>query len=249
MIYYFSATGNSQWVAEELAAATGDRAVSMTDMKKQKLSPSPVRAGETLGLVFPVYAFAPPRVVMDFVSQLQIEEGAFVYGVCTMADFCGDVFRYLRKAIHVDSCYSIRMPSNYIVMSDCEPDEKVASKIMEATGRIPKIAAAVKAHKKEFIVRKGPMAYLLTAFAAPFFRKFAKDKKFLTDDTCIGCGKCVERCPMDNIKLENNRPAWQGDCMQCMGCIQNCARQAINYGNQTRNRKRYTCKVAKNGNS
>ena len=38
MIFYFSATGNSKHVAEEIAAKTGDNAVSILDVKDSELN-------------------------------------------------------------------------------------------------------------------------------------------------------------------------------------------------------------------
>ena len=238
MIYFFSATGNSEWVANQLAVGTGDTAVSITGLRKKKQTPPPVKAGETLGIVFPVYAFAPPRFVIEFVKRLEVDPGAFVFGVCTMGEAAGDSFRLLRKHMRVDSCYSIRMPNNYIIMKGCEPEEKIREKIAAAKKRIPEICASVKAKKIEFDVRKGPGAFL-SAFGSWLFNRFAGDKKFRTEDTCTGCGLCAELCPLDNITIETGRPVWHGDCMQCMACVQHCPAQAINCGERTKSRARY----------
>ena len=69
MIYYFSATGNSAWVAQKLALQTGDTAVDMRDfLKTGEIAPSPAE-GERLGLVFPVHAWRPPSCVLIFVKN------------------------------------------------------------------------------------------------------------------------------------------------------------------------------------
>ena len=36
-----------------------------------------------------------------------------------------------------------------------------------------------------------------------FYRFFVKAEAFRATDSCIGCGKCVELCPLNNIRLEN----------------------------------------------
>jgi len=239
MICYFSATGNSEWVARQLAEGTGDCAVSITELRKKRQAPPPVKAGETLGIVFPVYAWAPPRIVVEFVKGLEVDPAAFVFGVCTMGDVAGDSFRLLRKHVRVDSCYSIRMPSNYLILSGREPDAKIHAKIAAAQKRIPEICAGVKAKKVEFDVRRGPGAFLFTPLASRLFNRFATDRKFRAGDACTGCGLCAELCPLDDITLENGRPVWHGDCMQCMACIQRCPARAIDYGRLTKNRARY----------
>ena len=41
-----------------------------------------------------------------------------------------------------------------------------------------------------------------------FYRFFVKADAFRATDACIGCGKCVELCPLNNIRLENGKPVW-----------------------------------------
>ena len=50
MIFYFSGTGNSRWVAQQIAAHTGDSVYDITALKAP-----PTLAGEQrVGLVFPI---------------------------------------------------------------------------------------------------------------------------------------------------------------------------------------------------
>ena len=62
MIFYFSGTGNSQWVAKQLASQLGDTLIPMAD--EEALNEVYACAkGERVGFVFPVYAWSPPKVV------------------------------------------------------------------------------------------------------------------------------------------------------------------------------------------
>ena len=65
MIFYFSGTGNSKWVAEQLAAKTDDTAINLT-----KLTNVPSIDHETIGIVFPIYAWGAPEPVIEFLSKL-----------------------------------------------------------------------------------------------------------------------------------------------------------------------------------
>ena len=60
------------------------------------------------------------------------------------------------------------------------------------------------------------------------------------ESKCIGCGKCVSLCPLNNIKLENNKPVWNGNCTHCMACISYCPTEAIEYGKKSAKKPRYT---------
>ena len=52
---------------------------------------------------------------------------------------------------------------------------------------------------------------------------------FSSSDKCIGCGKCVEECPQDNIILDNRkRPKWGNGCELCLICEMVCPVQAVN---------------------
>ena len=70
---------------------------------------------------------------------------------------------------------------------------------------------------------------------------FVKDKAFRATDACISCGKCVEGCPLRNIRLEDGKPQWGGNCTHCMACINYCPMDAIEYGMASRKRHHYTC--------
>lgn len=58
MIFYFSGTGNSRWVAESLGKRLGDAVEDIADVKIEKEEYT-LPEGEILGFVFPVYAWAP----------------------------------------------------------------------------------------------------------------------------------------------------------------------------------------------
>ena len=57
MILYFTATGNSHWIAELLAEATHDTAVSIVDCLKQGLIPAELSKADRVGIVFPVHSW------------------------------------------------------------------------------------------------------------------------------------------------------------------------------------------------
>ena len=75
--------------------------------------------------------------------------------------------------------------------------------------------------------------------APVFYRFFVKADAFRATDACIGCGKCVELCPLNNIRLENGKPVWGKNCTHCMACICHCPKEAIEYGKKSKGKPRY----------
>ncbi|KYK21458.1 ferredoxin [Thermoplasmatales archaeon SG8-52-2] len=47
-------------------------------------------------------------------------------------------------------------------------------------------------------------------------------------EKCTGCGSCVEACPVDAIKVENDKAIIDNDeCIDCGTCVDECPEGAI----------------------
>ncbi|WP_294379466.1 EFR1 family ferrodoxin, partial [uncultured Clostridium sp.] len=66
-----------------------------------------------------------------------------------------------------------------------------------------------------------------------------RDRNFIVSDKCTSCGLCIKKCPVGNITMKNGKPKWNHKCELCLSCIQSCPKEAINYGEKTKGRKRY----------
>ena len=72
-----------------------------------------------------------------------------------------------------------------------------------------------------------------------FYSFFVKANAFTAGDACTGCGQCARLCPMNNITIQNGKPAWGSDCTHCMACICYCPTEAIEYGKKSLGKPRY----------
>jgi ferredoxin len=244
MIYYFSGTGNSKWIAEELARRTDDEAKNLATPQEDDESAIVAESG-SIGLVFPVYAWGAPLIVERFCRRINLTPGAYAYAVCTCGDEAGYAVRRLQKLFAYQSAWSVAMPNNYIIGFDADSPELEHKKIAAAQEKLELIAQAVRSHKCVYDVHEGPGALVKTALIRPMFNTFARSTKpFSADDSCNGCGLCARICPIGAIAMEGGKPVWiKKNCTQCLGCINRCPQRAIQYGAGTAKRGRYYCRA------
>ena len=243
MIFYFSGCGNSKHVAETIATGLNDTLVFIPEAAREGRYDYTLAEGERLGFVFPIYSWAPPKLVLDFVNKMTVKvpEPAYIYFACTCGDNCGLTEKVFRKAVEekgwsISACFSVQMPETYIGMAGFKLDtsDNAKLKIDKADNlllrNIPRLIN--KESFSEMVV--GGLAWLKTYLVNPGFNRSATDdSKYLSTEACIHCGKCVEACPLKNITLEEGRPKWHGHCTMCMGCYHHCPVNAIQYGKAT----------------
>lgn len=249
MIFYFSGTGNSLDVAQQMAEHCNDSIVSIADEMKngKEVYEYCLDEGEAVGIVYPVYAWAPPLMVTDFISKLSIPNAneRYFYSIATCGDNIGNTMDVLNKALvesnlHLDSGFSVIMPNNYILMGDVDSKEEASKRLENAHEQIQSISKVVRNREpKVFQIKKGPAPFIFTGIINPLFNRFAMETKhFYAEDTCTGCGLCEEICPTKNI-IVNGKPAWGLDCTQCLACLHRCPEKAIQYGKKTKAKGRY----------
>ncbi len=237
MIYYFSGTGNSRYVAEQLAKLTGDVAVSIFG-----------EAGvddDVVGLVFPVYGWAPPEAIMDFARKIPApRENEYRYAVMTCGDDAGKAADVLRiTGFHPQSVFTVTMPNTYVCLPgfDVDSDNLRRKKLQDCGERIEQIAENISRRLCIADVHEGALPRTKTYLLGKLFAKFLiTDSKFRVNVNCNACGACSKACPVGNIVFKNNRPAWNGNCTGCLACYHACPRHAINFGSQTLRKGQYT---------
>ena len=235
MIYYFSGSGNSKWVAEQLAVNTGDSAVNLIRQNE----PQPTD-GQIIGIVFPIHAWGVPEPVQEFARKLK-GKPAFAFGVCTCGGEAGNAMQKLRSIYPLDSIYSIEMPNNYVMGSALESEESILRKVTNAKERLDLIASQIIAKEPVSDVHTGSLAWLKSSLVNVGFNFAARSTKpFFVTDKCISCGQCASDCPADTITMVDGKPRWGKKCYQCTACINLCPTQAIEYGKGTATRGRYS---------
>ena len=88
MIFYFSGTGNTRFVAEQIAAGIGEELVFIPDAIRDNRFEFEIGSDETVGFCFPTHGWQPPRIVREFIRRLKINSN-YVWALTTGGDNMG----------------------------------------------------------------------------------------------------------------------------------------------------------------
>lgn len=251
MIYYFSGTGNSCYVARRLAERLGESLAFIPETDPDLSSFS----GKSLGFVFPVYAWGVPPVVDSFISRLfetadatkQDIKGLSIWIVCTCGDEVALTPEMVSKTLacckkKLDGAWSVQMPNNYVLLPGFDVDSKEVErgKLEAAPARIDTIADKIAKNEMEFDVVRGSKAFIKSRLIHPLFRRWGiAPSKWRWTPECVGCEKCAAVCPMQNIIMLNGHPHWGDNCVSCLACYHICPTHGVAYGNATRIKGQY----------
>lgn len=246
MIMFFSATGNSRFVAQSLAKLLDDRTVDL--MKRMHSGDtSPLTSEKPFVLCTPVYVDGMPLSIYRHLKETPLRGSRKAYAVVTMGSYAGVAGRqaqelFTSKQMEFEGCAEVVMPRNYLV--GFAPDENLESiegKIQAAPERIAQIADAIARETPYEGRRVSEIEYRLVLPFIYLWDKFAyPTKKFVANSACIACGLCERTCPVCAIRMEGGVPVWvKRHCTHCMACIQNCPVRAIEYGKAMQRKRRY----------
>ena len=258
MIFYFSGTGNTRWVAQQIAEAIGEELVFIPDAIRQGRYEYTLKDRERIGFCFPTHGWQPPRIVREFIRHLQMANTTgqeYCWALTTCGDNMGKAMTILDKELAAKGLktvaqFALIMPESYVCLPFMytDPPEKEKQKIDKARDRMSHIISIISERKRDVAeLVKGATPNLYSYVIGSYFNKrMVTDKKFMVDEgVCIRCGRCGKVCPVDNI--EGTPPVWlhNGRCTSCLACYHYCPVHAINYGERTRKREQYFFKSEK----
>ncbi len=246
MIYYFSGTGNTKFVADFLADRLGDEVVSMNTLIKEKKNIDD-RSRTPVVFAAPIYAWRYPLVVENLIKNAKINRNKKVYFIATCESQYGKTDVYLKKiAESISVTYmgfaALHMPNNYIFGGKIATPEETDEILTDALPELEKIAHKIQNNRKLSDKNNTPVAFLMSgAINTAMYKFMVSSKNFKVSDKCISCGKCEKVCPMNNIKMEKGEPVFGENCTWCFGCIERCPKKAIDIKGKTEGKRRSVC--------
>jgi ferredoxin len=243
MIFYFSASGNSQHVAERIASELGEKLISIGVAMRDGHFEYDASNDSHIGFVVPTFAGTLPGIVADFIAKANIagHENKYIFGAFTCGAGTGNECAALRLALEekgygFNGGFDVVMPDNYIVWSNVPSEGMLKRKLAGADSVVDKIIATIKSGKNGYIDTSAP--------DMPFFPYENVDSengigKLYADDKCTGCGECAKMCPTGTITVKDGHAQFKGQCCVCFTCLHRCPSHAVQFGSATVPKGRY----------
>jgi len=262
-IYYFSGTGNSLHVAQEIQKRIPDTTLIplLSLLNEETIE----MKADMIGLVFPIYLSSTPIPVREFIRKIKFKPGQFLFAVTTNCGYPGKVELYLEKLLakrgkELDFYYTLKMASN--TPKGLQPSlmiaqnwastitEKNISALEENVQKdldiiVKAITNKEKNAGKNSLASTNALARIINKYLQLplqwYIERINAKIGFYSDFTCTGCGLCESVCPSKKIKMNNGKPLWQYDvrCYYCYACFNFCPEQAILVKNYTHKDGRY----------
>ena len=246
MILYFSATGNTEFVAKKLAEYMNDEVINLLERIRNK-DYSEIHSDRPFVICSPIYVCEMPRFFADFIDKLELTGNRNVYYVFTSGGYAGIAAalgrkQAKRKGMVYRGRAEFRMPRNYPISRRYPllPENEVLERIEDTQKKLPEVAKQIYNGERIKLRRLTYFEKIVTYPFNPVWVKYKHTAKpFHTTEKCMGCGKCERVCPLNNIKLVDKKPQWGNTCAHCMACMSGCPTESIEYGNITQDKYKY----------
>jgi ferredoxin/flavodoxin len=241
IIFFFSGTGNSFDITLKISEQ-----IKNTDVKNIASIKNipPLDGYKRVGLIFPIYGFTMPNIVSKFISGLPKNNSSYYFSIVTLGGLeLGGKYRiheaFNKVGITLDYISHVFMPENYIIFSMVPGDKLIKNCLEDSIKKVEKISLDIMNYKKAK-ARKSLFYNAVKKISWEETQKWPRmAKEFVISENCIKCKKCIRVCPVENIKMSDDRIIFDEHCELCLACMHSCPQKAINYGVKTINKKRY----------
>ncbi len=241
-LYVYTGTGNSLWIARQLALELKDATLQFISLVPKEIRPE----ADRVGIIFPVHIWGLPSRVIQFTHQLQVEHDKYVFALAVNAGQPAATLLQLQKLLSkrgrtLAAGWSFVLPSNYIPWGGPGPTDAQQRLFSKAQEKVKTIAGMILQGERKAVDRGALWQNIVFSwiYKMSFPSVHKMDRKFRVDDKCNRCGVCSAVCPAGNIEMTDGKPTWHHLCEQCLACLQWCPQEAIQYGEKTAKYPRY----------
>ena len=245
MLFYYSATGNSKWVVDQMQKQRRERVYSIITCCQKEEYTFPLQPNEQIGFVVPTYFYGIPITVIEFLKKLNIENQSrnYKYLILTCGLNTAAASKVFEKEFSekLDAIFSLKLIDTYVPLHAIPSKSKQQEIWKKAQDTLQEriIKKIEKEARGDFNDLKGIFPTCMTRLLFPFYLKGRKTNQFYTEESCNGCGVCQKECIHSIIKIEKGKPTWtQEQCELCLKCLHACPKQALQYTKKTKNKGR-----------
>ena len=248
-LYYFSGTGNSKHVVDWFLDEAQQKNIEAQSIDISKLPERRKIArseAPLLGFVSPTHGFNFPPIMFHFILHFPRSRGRqkalivntragmklgkfFLPGLSGVAQYFTALL-LLFKGYKIIGMQSIDLPSNWISLHPGLRLDVIQSIFKKLENETRQFAQKILENRTSFkalfdIIQD--LALTPIAFLYYLFGRYVFAKSFIASHNCTACGLCVKECPVQAIKMIDNRPYWKHTCESCMHCMNLCPHRVI----------------------
>lgn len=231
MVFYFTATGNSLYIAKQL----DEEVISIPQVIH---GDNLTFEADKIGIVCPIYGHEMPKMVKEFIKKAVFKTKYF-YIVLTYGMFHGGAAELAKSYLEsvgkkADYITSIVMVDNFLPNFDMTEQCQIDKHILE---NLAKIKADVNA-KKHYIEKAGFKNRMIHKGYTMMVKNQDETvwAKFKVEDKCTLCGICTKVCPAGDINLNGKRAEHAlKNCQVCYACVHACPQKAIKFTIEEKN--------------
>ena len=247
-IYYFSGTGNARNAAQWMIDIAREKGLKtqLINIDRLKIIEAPIMEDRALiGFVSPTHGFNLPPIMLKFIRKFPRIRNADAFILNTRgglklykfylpgASGVAQIFPALLlrwKGLKIVGMQPLDLPSNWLILHPGLRKKVVSSIYTRCSKIVSTFSEHILSGKRSYKALYSlpiDMALIPIAIGYYFIGRFFLAKTLIATDACNQCERCVEQCPVESIKMVNNRPFWGLQCESCMRCVNSCPKRAI----------------------
>jgi flavodoxin/ferredoxin len=241
-IFFFSGTGNTWWVAQQLVNALENEQFQVNAHSIEQVTSAQVKPlieqSDIVGLGYPIYGSDAPLLMQDFITNLpESKQTKPMLVFVTQAAWSGDGAYFIRplveaKGYHIRWAVHFNMPNNITVDLGWILNTFLGffqAKPATALKRIQKLSQRIS-QDQNWIMGRSSLFSLGWMQRIPYRKglpSLQKDSYQVNSERCNACGRCERLCPVKNITLVAGLPRFDTHCNLCLRCFNYCPELAI----------------------
>ncbi|MCK5129655.1 MAG: EFR1 family ferrodoxin [Clostridiales bacterium] len=249
VIYYFSGTGNTQWVAENIEKKLKENKhdIILYPIEKMREDVSDIlqdsiETSDYIGFAYPLYGANIPRIMRNFIQEFVKTSSAYpdsnakLFLVNTYAYVNGHgIFKakkYFKEChLRVHGYVNFRMTNS---APSKKKDRAILGENLPSDMKkkaIVKIENMIRSFEdgRRHIQGIGPHLIMGRLIGRILRDEITSNYKnmHVNMETCSKCMKCVRECPVGSLVYKDEQFIYLETCEACMRCYNRCSKHAI----------------------